>query len=95
MLLIESMILKVLEMAKVGDTVQVTIHGGDKNDTWGFGATNSTTTVGGAVSIGSGQTMTIPGKIIEDRGDSWAIELRVSISGKNIIVVPRSSQRGS
>ncbi|GEM_PF-4627096 len=89
----ESLILKVLKMAKVGDTVQVTIHGGDKNDKWGFGSTNSTTIVGGAVSIGKGQTMTIPGKIIEDRGDSWVIQLSVSISGKNIIAVPKSSQR--
>ncbi len=80
-------------MAKVGDSVEVTIRGGVGDDRWGVGPTNSTTDIGGRVMVGSGQTMTIPGEIVEDLGDRWVIELRINISGMNRITVPKTAQR--
>ncbi|MSQ15774.1 MAG: hypothetical protein EXR50_07930 [Dehalococcoidia bacterium] len=80
-------------MAKVGDSVEVTIRGGVDHDRWGVGPANSTTDVGGVVTIGVGQTMTIPGKIVEDLGDRWVIELSINFSGMNRITAPKTAQR--
>lgn len=70
-------------MPRVGDTVQVTISGGS----------GSSTNLGGAIRIGPGASMTVPGTIVADQGDSWVIELSISVGGKNRIVLPKSAQK--
>lgn len=69
-------------MPKVGDNVQVTLRGG----------ASSSTNLGGAISIGPGASMSVPGRIVADRGDSWLIELNINVGGKNRILVPKSVQ---
>ena len=79
-------------MAQIGDRVEVTIHGGGRP---GFdvslGAT--TTSLGGAVTIAKGQTMTVKGTIVGEHADGWIVELDISISGRNQILLAKASQR--
>lgn len=70
-------------MPKIGDTVQVTIRGGE----------SSSTNVGGAITIGPRASMTVPGRIVADLGDSWVIELSISVGGKNQVVIPKGAQQ--
>ena len=70
-------------MPKVGDTVTVTIGG----------APGAGTSLGGAIRIGPGASMQTPGKIVEDHGDYWLVELTISIGDKNRVLIPKSSQR--
>ena len=69
-------------MTQVGDQVTVKITG----------APGTGTSLGpGAIKIGPGANMTVPGTIIEDRGDYWVVELKLSIRGKNRILVAKTS----
>ena len=68
-------------MARVGNRVKVRIGGGD-----------SGTSLGGVIKIGKGASMLTPGKIVEDLGDSWLVELSISLGGKNRIVVLKEAE---
>jgi hypothetical protein len=70
-------------MAAVGDKVTVTI-GGE-----GTGGT----VVSDSITVASGKSLAVRGKIIEDRGDSWLIELDLSVDGKNRLLLSKSAQR--
>ena len=73
-------------MPKIGDKVNVQIRGDSR--------------AGTAVSSGSkgfnidpGAEIQVPGRIVDDYGDSWLIELSVSVSGKNRLLVLKSAYR--
>ncbi len=65
-------------MPQVGDTVQVQISGG-------------TTLQGGGASIGIGQgaSMSVPGKIVQDLGGRWLVQLSMSVGRKNLVEIPK------
>ncbi len=64
-------------MASVGDRVTVTI---------------SDAILSGTIDIARGSSMSVPGKIIQDLGTNWLIQLDISVDGKNQIVVPKTAQ---
>ena len=69
-------------MPSVGDHVTVRIRG----------ALGTGTSLGpGSVTIGPGASMTVPGTIVEDRGDHWVVELSISLRGRNRILVSKSA----
>ena len=68
-------------MAKVGDTIQVQIGGGDSAVRLGGGSAS--------VGIGAGASMSVSGRIIQDLGSQWLVELSMSIGGNNRIAVPK------
>lgn len=68
---------QVVAMAKVGDKVKVTIRN---------------TILGGSTAIGPDAPMSVNGTIVEDYGDSWLIELAISVNGKNRILVSKAAQ---
>ena len=70
-------------MPKVGDTVTVQIRG----------APEAGTSVGSGLTVGPGAAMSISGKIVEDLGDHWVVQLGMSVGGKNRILVPKAAQR--
>ena len=70
-------------MPTVGDNISVTITGSDPGGT----------SIQHTITVGKGASMTIPGRIVEDRGDSWLVELSMSVGGKNRILIPKSAQR--
>ena len=61
---------------KVGDNVQVTLSGQTLS---GPG--------GGMISIGQGGSMSVPGVIIEDLGQSWLVKLSISVGGADTIQI--------
>ncbi len=64
-------------MPKVGDRVTVKIRG--------------QATVSGTLSIGEGASISVPGTIVEDRGEYWVVELNMSIEGKNRMLVLKTA----
>ena len=64
-------------MAKVGDQVKVRISGA---------------TLEGTLHIGRGEAVSVSGEIVEDLGDSWLIQLAISVGDKNRMVVPKSAE---
>ena len=70
-------------MPKLGDNITVEIKG----------APDGGTALSGAVKISPGASMRTSGKILEDHGDYWLVELTISIQGKNRILVPKSTGR--
>jgi len=71
-------------MTQVGDNVTVKIGGGNQGASIQGGG-------GASIGVGAGASMSVPGKIIENLGDSWKIQLSISVGGKNTIVAPKSS----
>lgn len=69
-------------MPKLGDQVTVQVRG----------APESGTSLGNAIKVGPGASMNIPGKIVEDHGDYWVVELSISIGNRNRISVPKSAE---
>lgn len=67
-----------LSKMKVGDNIQVTISGQTLS---GPG--------GGMISIGQGGSMSVPGLIIQDLGDSWLVRLSISIGGADTVEVAK------
>ena len=72
-------------MAKVGDSINLQIHGAP--DT-GTGLVSGGTTV----TISPGTSMVLQGTIVGDRGDHWVVELNVSFGETNIILVSKESE---
>jgi len=70
-------------MPKLGDNITIEIKG----------APDGGTALSGAVKIGPGASMRSSGKILEDHGDYWLVELTISVQGKNRILVPKSTGR--
>jgi hypothetical protein len=69
-------------MNQVGDRVTVKIRG----------AADGGTSLGpGAITILPGAAMTIPGRIVDNRGKYWLIELDISFRGRNRIPVDKTS----
>ena len=68
--------------AKVGDNVSVHLRGG----------MTSGTALGSGVHLNPGTEMVVGGRIVEDLGNHWAIELSISVDGKNRIVIPKSAR---
>ncbi len=68
-------------MPKVGDKVLVKIGGAD----------TGSTTLAGTLTITAGASMTVPGTIIADQGDSWLVELSIQVDGKNRIAIAKRS----
>jgi len=68
-------------MPQVGDTIQVQISGGDKGINLGNG--------GASIGIGAGASMSVPGRIVEDLGSHWKVELSMSIGGANTVNVAK------
>ena len=68
-------------MPKVGDTIQVQISGGAHGTSLSGG--------GASMGIGQGASMSVPGRIVQDLGHSWLVELSISLGGKNMIEVPK------
>ena len=64
-------------MARVGDRVTVKI---------------SDAILAEAVQIRKGASMSVSGKIIEDLGHSWLVQLEISIEGKNQMVIPKGAE---
>lgn len=67
--------------AKIGDRITLTIKG--------------PTTLAGTLDIGAGAAMTAPGKIVADRGESWLVQLDITVSGQNLILVPKAAIEAS
>jgi hypothetical protein len=70
-------------MPKVGDRVTVEIRGAP------IGGTAVTT----GFSIEPGAQIRVQGKIVEDHGAYWLVELAISVGGKNRLLVPKSAQK--
>ena len=70
-------------MAKVGDRVTVTIRG--PNVLNGTSSTAMATTA-----LGIGQSTTVTGKITEDLGDNWLVELDSPLLGGPRIIIPKT-----
>lgn len=66
-------------MPKVGDRVTVEIRGAP------VGGTSVTT----GFTIGPGAQIRVQGKIVEDHGDYWLVELTISVGGRNRLLVPK------
>lgn len=66
------------DIPKVGDRVKLTITG-----------EGSGTSLAGVITIRPGASMKVSGKIVEDLGDSWLVELSISVGEKNRLVVPK------
>lgn len=75
-------------MPKIGDKVTVQIRGDSKSGT----AVMSGST---GFNIEPGAQMEVPGEIVEDHGDYWLIQLSLSVSGRNRILVPKSAHRAA
>ena len=73
------------QMASVGDRVTIEITGP--------AVLANTASVTGTVSIGNAAAVRVSGRISQDLGENWLIELDVSIAGNNRISVPKSSLR--
>tara|TARA_B100000315_G_C14265232_1_gene446100 strand:+ start:373 stop:603 length:231 start_codon:yes stop_codon:yes gene_type:complete len=71
-------------MAKIGDAVTLKIKGAPGTGT-ALGSGRGLT----SVSVPPGESMPLKGKIIEDQGENWLVELRISIGGKNTILVSK------
>lgn len=70
-------------MLKVGDQVRITIRGQT--------ALSGTATT---ITLGEGASIEVPGKIIEDKGTHWLVEVSMSFGGKNRILVPKEGYKG-
>jgi hypothetical protein len=70
-------------MARIGDHVTVEIRGTDR----------SGTILSGTLTVGPGKTMQVSGKIVEEHGDYWLVELAISVGGKNRILVHKAAQK--
>ena len=64
-------------MVSVGDSITVTIS--DAN-------------LGGMIRVQKGASMSVPGQIVKDLGDSWMVRLSISVGGKNEIVIPKTAE---
>jgi len=71
------------KMAKIGDRVTITIHG--PNVLNGTASTAMATTP-----LGIGQLIAVKGKITEDLGDNWRIQLDSPFLGGQHIVIPKT-----
>ncbi len=64
-------------MPNVGDTIQIEVSGGTVSG------------AGGGVYIGGGASMSIPGLIVEDRGETWLVRLSIGSSDENLIEIAK------
>ena len=69
-------------MPNVGDTIQVTISGGESGVTLGGG--------GASIGLGAGASMSVPGVIEQDQGTHWLVRLSISLDGRNLVQVPKT-----
>ena len=75
-------------MAKIGDSVTVKIEGAPDTGT----ALGSRNLGSSSVDVAPGGSISLHGKIIEDRGEHWVVKLSVSIGGKDTMLVSKSSK---
>lgn len=68
-------------MHEVGETIQVTISGGDKGITLGGR--------GASMGIGAGASMSVSGRIVQDLGSHWLVDLSMSVGGASKVRVPK------
>ena len=73
-------------MPKIGDRVTVQIQGDPKSGT----AINSGST---GIKVEPGVYFRVPGRIVEDHDKFWLVELSISVSGRNRVLVPKSAYR--
>jgi hypothetical protein len=66
---------------EIGDTITVHVTGG-----------RTGRSLDSKFQVSPGGKIDLPGRIIEDLGDRWVVELGVSIGGKNRIIVGKSSE---
>ena len=74
-------------MPQIGDSVTVIIQGAAGSGTALSGGSSS------GIKIGPGAQMRIPGKIVEDQGEHWVVELSMSLEGKNRVLIRKDAQR--
>ena len=65
-------------MASVGDRVKVSFHRG--------------AVLSGTASIIGDAPLAVWGRISEDLGHSWVVQLEISVEGKNLIVIPKEAE---
>ncbi len=65
-------------MANIGDRVKVSFHRG--------------AVLSGTASIIGEAPLAVWGKIKEDLGHSWLVQLEISVEGKNLIVLPKEAE---
>lgn len=73
-------------MPNIGDRIKVQIRGDSRV---GTAITSGST----GLSIRPGGIFEVPGRIIEDRGTSWLVELDSSLDGRNRVLLPKSAHR--
>ena len=73
-------------MAKIGDSVTLKIKGAP-----GTGTALGSGKVLTSVSVPPGEIMDLRGKIIEDRGENWLVQLAISIGGKDTVLVSKKA----
>ena len=64
-------------MPKVGDRITVTISG--------------PSILRGTLTIGQGSSVGVAATIVEDLGNSWLIQLDISVAGKNRMIILKSA----
>ena len=69
-------------MAKIGDTIQVRIGGGEK----GMKVQGNN---GVSIGMGPGASMSVPGVIVQDLGNRWLVKLSMSLGSANVVEVPK------
>ena len=71
-------------MAKVGDKVTLKVKGAPGTGT-SLGLNN------GGIKVSPGNSLTLNGKIVEDQGENWVVELNVSFGSKNTVLVSKQA----
>ena len=46
----------------------------------------------GAATIRRGRHMTVPAKIVHDRGDNWVVQLDIDVDGLDHMVIPKTAE---
>lgn len=67
-------------MPKIGNSIRIIIRG-----PW---------SASDAFNIGKDSFISMRGKIIEDQGKSWLVELNISVNNRNRMLVPKVSYSG-
>ena len=73
-------------MPKIGDKVTVEIQGDSAS---GTAVTSGST----GIKVEPGAEFRVPGRIVEDHGEFWLVELSISVSGRNRVLLPKSAYR--
>ena len=64
-------------MPKVGDTIPIEVSGGTISG------------AGGGAYIGGGASMSLPGVIVEDKGDTWMVRLSIGAGDESLIEIAK------